>query len=890
MAVNLSFIGGAGWQFFDDNGVILSGGKIYTYAAGTTTPLATYTSRTGLTANTNPIVLDAYGRTPEQVWSTEGLLYKYVVAKSNDVVLRTWDNIGGSVVASNLAADLAASSGSSLVGYLPEGTGAVATTVQAKLRESVSVKDFGAVGDGVTDDTVALIAAAAALQNGQTLDFVGGTYLISYQGAAYSSVYGNVVMEFNALSDATFNGNGATIKIVNHNITTYGGLRFMNFIGCKRVAVTGFNFDMTFVGTNTSGSFYPFCGAITVLDTDSATPSFSTLNSDFIFYDLKFKLFHPYGNWATTSNPYGGDPNNGYKLFSIFTSGPYTPTEYDNQCRNIAVRNCTFLKGHNGYGIWFWAWNNCEVTGCVAEAWVSKHSNSSGTYVGGGVSMIRHIPFYTEGIVIKGNHFRSMPTPERVSGFEGLSVFYIHANNIGSSNWAKGLSVVSSNNIILGTGGISGGSGEDSAVFFNGFGQLIISNNNIDGHDGQDPAVGTGVYALELPLGSAGQDFGVAEITITGNAFGPWNFGGIYLTNGSGVSAARRRCKSLVVTNNSFNSGDYFLRMTGFSPQTYEGVQSAVIAGNLIQSLNAGKFPPPSINNYGIFLAASEATDSIIVSNNVIRDKTFGIQASPTYTNASAQIRRFGNQFTNITTPFPIQNFAFDLSQNVVVQAISSSSTYPPYVKCTNTESTPAEVSFFQQATISYIFATNRLDTWTDNAHQTTTDSNVFRPGADNTKTLGDASFRWSVVYAGTGTINTSDERIKEQTQDINNAVLRAWGKVGYVQYKFKDAVEAKGNNARWHFGLIAQRVKEAFESEGLDAFNYGILCYDQWEDQYEDVLVEVEVQNSDGSISKVLQGNGEKQIAVPAGDRYGIRYEEALALECAYLRSKLGY
>lgn len=180
MSVNLSFIGGAGWQFFNDNGVILSGGKIYTYAAGTTTPLATYTSRTGLTANTNPIVLDAYGRTPEQVWSTEGVLYKYVVAKSDDVVLRTWDNIGGSVVASNLAADLAASSGSSMVGFLQSGTGAVATTVQTKLRESVSVKDFGAVGNGVTDDTVAIQKAATAISvTGGTLVFPDGDYVIS---------------------------------------------------------------------------------------------------------------------------------------------------------------------------------------------------------------------------------------------------------------------------------------------------------------------------------------------------------------------------------------------------------------------------------------------------------------------------------------------------------------------------------------------------------------------------------------------------------------------------------------------------------------------------------------------------------------------------------------
>jgi hypothetical protein len=156
MAVNLSFIGGAGWQFFDNNGKPLSGGKIFTYAAGTTTPQTTFTSRTGLTANTNPVILDSAGRTPEQIWATEGVLYKYVVKDANDVEIRTWDNIGGSVVASDLAQDLAAPSGSSMVGFLQAGVGAVPTTVQTKLRETVSVKDFGAVGDGVTDDTAAI--------------------------------------------------------------------------------------------------------------------------------------------------------------------------------------------------------------------------------------------------------------------------------------------------------------------------------------------------------------------------------------------------------------------------------------------------------------------------------------------------------------------------------------------------------------------------------------------------------------------------------------------------------------------------------------------------------------------------------------------------------------
>jgi len=158
--------------------------------------------------------------------------------------------------------------------------------------------------------------------------------------------------------------------------------------------------------------------------------------------------------------------------------------------------------------------------------------------------------------------------------------------------------------------------------------------------------------------------------------------------------------------------------------------------------------------------------------------------------------------------------------------------------------------------------------------------STSFFPGVDNTASCGGASFRWTVVYATTGTINTSDERTKQQIQPIDDAVLRAWGKVNFCQYKFNDAVEKKGDGARWHFGLLAQHVKEAFEGEGLDPFAYGILCHDSWDEQpavYADAL------DKDGNPT------GEKILVESyraAGDRYGVRYEEALALECAYLRS----
>jgi hypothetical protein len=147
MAVNLSPVGGVAAQFFDNNGVILSGGKIYTYLAGTTTPTPTYTTSTGNVARTNPIVLDAAGRVPGsgEIWVTVGIIYKFVLTDSNNVLIGTYDNISSS-----------ASTDASQVFYTPAGTGAVTTNVQAKLRQTVNVADFGAVCDGTTDDTAAV--------------------------------------------------------------------------------------------------------------------------------------------------------------------------------------------------------------------------------------------------------------------------------------------------------------------------------------------------------------------------------------------------------------------------------------------------------------------------------------------------------------------------------------------------------------------------------------------------------------------------------------------------------------------------------------------------------------------------------------------------------------
>lgn len=152
--VNLSAFAGAGAQFFDNNGVPLSGGLLYTYGAGTTTPQATYTSSSGSIANANPIVLDSSGRVTNEIWLTPSLYYKFVLQTATATQIGSYDNIPGIANAADIAS-LESSSGATLIGYNEGGSSAVNRTVASKLQESVSVLDFGADPTGASDSTTA---------------------------------------------------------------------------------------------------------------------------------------------------------------------------------------------------------------------------------------------------------------------------------------------------------------------------------------------------------------------------------------------------------------------------------------------------------------------------------------------------------------------------------------------------------------------------------------------------------------------------------------------------------------------------------------------------------------------------------------------------------------
>ena len=144
---------------------------------------------------------------------------------------------------------------------------------------------------------------------------------------------------------------------------------------------------------------------------------------------------------------------------------------------------------------------------------------------------------------------------------------------------------------------------------------------------------------------------------------------------------------------------------------------------------------------------------------------------------------------------------------------------------------------------------------------------------SDESVSLGQANMPWKDLYVATGAISTSDERLKRDIVDPDEALMRAWGRVGFKVFRFRSAVEQKGDAARLHIGVIAQEVRDAFAAEGLDADRYGLFCRDAWEAEPEEI---------DPATGEVLRP------AIAAGEKFSIRYDEALALECAYQRWRL--
>lgn len=300
MAVNLSPVGGVAAQFFDNSGNVLTGGKIYTYLAGTTTPATTYNTSAGSIFQPNPIILNASGRVPGsgEIWLLDGISYKFVLTDSNDVLIATYDNItginsnfvnfvseqeiqtatagqtvfnlttieyqpgtnnlmvfvdgvnqygpgaqyayvetdsdtvtfvsglhvGASVKFTTATPINTLTADAATTAYTAPYTDSVTTNVEDKLAQYVSVIDFGATGDGVTDDTTAIQNAIDNFQG--NIYFPKGDYLIS----STINVSANRSLVFDKNAVINYDATSGYVFTLTRNTSLIGNSSFINIV------------------------------------------------------------------------------------------------------------------------------------------------------------------------------------------------------------------------------------------------------------------------------------------------------------------------------------------------------------------------------------------------------------------------------------------------------------------------------------------------------------------------------------------------------------------------------------------------------------------------------------------------------------------------------------
>ena len=280
MTINLSAFAGAGAQFLDANGAPLTGGLLYTYASGTTTPVTTYTTRAGTANNTNPIVLDAAGRTPAEIWLDGGVLYKFVLESSTFVQIGSYDSIPAindiltlnnliTVAGTNTLTGLATPP---LVGYatgsqysfIVQNTNTSAVTIDIDTLGVKSITKFGTTPLIAGDLTAGAIAFIE--YDGTQFQLVGATtnvfkYIV--EPTAVSATAANTTVTYDVATQSIVYYTAAATANWSINFRGNSGLSLNNTLAIGQTV------SVTFMATQGATAYY---NTAVTIDGSSVTP------------------------------------------------------------------------------------------------------------------------------------------------------------------------------------------------------------------------------------------------------------------------------------------------------------------------------------------------------------------------------------------------------------------------------------------------------------------------------------------------------------------------------------------------------------------------------------------------------------------------------------------
>lgn len=833
MSTTPSLFAGIGAQFFNNSGVPLTGGLIYSYLSGTTTPVATYTTSAGSTAHTNPIVLDSAGRVPSggEIWLLNGdtTEYKFVLKTSAAVLIATYDNVPGTYSATDLANTSNIDLGDALVGFKqsnPSGvlTGAVGKTVHDKLQDLVTVTDFGAVAG--TDCAAQLVLASAATT---------GTVVIPNGAFVATATTSNSATILGLLSRIQINGT-LTITVASgvHTFTSPVVVASNVVNGLSIVGASPVSLSIT-GQVSTSGA----TGAYSI--TLQASTVSNVAVGDFLHTCTVAGTGCPEihrGVWEITNV----DAINTRVTVKNTCRYATFPTNTITSSTSVALKSVLKFNSCDGFVVKDSCvdfLNNVAIVGNSDSYWSS--GNVTGTELG------------THGIIVGANTIAVNGKADNVNEY-----------GISSASVSCGVNV-----------GVNGFDQQGIVTELGGsfYGNFVSSCNNK--RRGFYASTASGIRAKHISANGNYLDGVIADIS-----------GAVYASsvscacgNGSaGISATSNGAIVFDTGITSFNNTNGAQANSGGFLQN----TSSTCSNNLLQGI-FGEYGAviycnnSTITNNGSdgleidFLSTARANTCTITGNG-----GYGIRSTEksyiTFTGSTLS--------TNTSGDYLLRNGSFILDSTTVRAGENYGSDFRIKNITTLKGQRFSTVSAGDDMIMSFdTTGAAGTGTYTTRYHfRDTTEG--FYPETDGTYKLGRAANRWGEVFAANGTINTSDQREKQQVRDLNSAERAVAVKVkGLIKaFKFNDAVTLKGDNARIHFGVMAQQVKEAFESEDLVAESYGLLCYDEWDEQPE--ILE-NVLDADG------KPTGQTQIVQShrlAGNRYGIRYEQLLAFMIAAL------
>ena len=838
MTVNISLFAGAGAQFFTNSGVPLSGGLLYTYTAGTTTPATTYTSSTGATANSNPIVLDSAGRPPSSIWLTTGSSYKFVLQTSLAVQIGSWDNIPGAndftVLTAQLANQSSASLGDALIGFKQADkngliSGAVGRTVHQKLQDLVSVKDFGATGNGTTDDTTAIQAAIYYAQtNGGCVYLPAGIYIISSSLNVQINSGGLPLLRPSICGDGagattilqTANASGIVVTGYVSNPADYMDLEDFTL---QSNAVGGYGNGISF-----SDSAFVNIDNVEVLGwengvygIDALSMTFTRLVSRFNINGFRFEssgsgtgyTSEPnaitmlgctignntnYGGWVVGAGTFtfvgGSIESNGESTTTLSTKWGLRITNsggnFDQQSAN----------GFNLQGVYF------EGNGGQANLWIEQSVSRPGvTGAVVGCSFVVLGSSYPAASVYLAatNSAYAFPIAFTGCGWSGLNVYTPSAtrptiNNV-SSVYPLALTGCSfySTTDQYKQGAPNRYEGNVEAI-----GYYDLNGNPIG-------SGGTGSLNTVLGIGNTSALNGIfgGNGTSTGVLIGTKTYNSV---NYAGIGAYPT---TLYLANSATNSTTYAVEFTNanFQPAVDSGAATALTLGAAARRWN-GFYLNNTFNWNNYPIPAPGGSTSTFLRN----DGTWDVPSG-----AGSGVSSFN------TRPGAVTLLSADVTAALTYTPLSNAGTF-----------STSGYTLLNSGSIIALGNSSGQGIFVNAAV-------ALAPSVDNTLSLGTSGFRWTTVYATTGTINTSDATQKEQVAALTAAELAVARRIKALikTFKFKDAVVAKGDGARIHVGVMAQDVQAAFAAEGLDADKYGMFCSDTVDDvttlgvRYEELL-----------------------------------------------------